>query len=73
MTDCNILDLEINGNDKMSLQMDRGSAGGTDDYNKLFNKPQIEGVTLEGNKTFPQLGLDAITPQEIDEIMFGGN
>ena len=30
---------------------------GTTDYNDLLNKPQIEGVTLQGNKTAAQLGL----------------
>lgn len=44
----------------------------TRDYDRLENKPQIEGVTLQGNKTFPELGLEEITPQEIDEIIFGG-
>lgn len=32
-------------------------------YNKLANKPQIEGVTLEGNKTFAELGL--VVDQEL--------
>lgn len=31
--------------------------GGTDDYNDLSNKPQINGVTLSGNKTTADLGL----------------
>ncbi len=30
---------------------------GTNDYEQLINKPSIEGVTLEGNKTFPELNL----------------
>lgn len=30
---------------------------GTTDYNKLQNKPQINGVTLEENKTSSDLGL----------------
>ena len=29
---------------------------GTSDYNDLENKPSIEGVTLEGNKTLEELG-----------------
>lgn len=44
----------------------------TDDYNNLINKPSIEGVTLQGDKTFSQLGLDEITPQDIDTILYGG-
>ena len=31
--------------------------GGSSDYNALSNKPQIEGVTLSGNKTASDLGL----------------
>lgn len=31
--------------------------GGTSDYSDLTNKPQIEGVTLSGNKTAADLGL----------------
>ncbi len=33
-------------------------SGGTDNYNMLKNKPQINGVTLEGNKTLEQLGIE---------------
>lgn len=32
-------------------------AGGTDDYNDLQNKPQINGVTVSGNKTGSDFGL----------------
>lgn len=44
----------------------------TSNYEELNNKPSIEGVTLLGNKTFPQLGLGTLTAQEIDELLFGG-
>lgn len=40
-------------------------------YLDLKDKPRIEGVILEGNKRFVDLGLDEIAPQDIDEIMFG--
>lgn len=36
-----------------------GGGGGTSDYNDLENKPSIDGVTLEGDKTPAQLGLAA--------------
>ena len=32
-------------------------SGGTDDYDDLTNKPQINGVTLSGNKTAANLGI----------------
>ena len=38
------------------------------DYNTLVNKPQIEDVTLSGNKTFPNLNLDALSNSEIQDI-----
>lgn len=34
-----------------------GGGGGTTDYNGLENRPQINSVTLEGNKTSSELGL----------------
>ena len=34
------------------------SGGGTSNYNDLANKPQINGNTLEGNKTPAQLGIN---------------
>lgn len=41
--------------------------GGTNDYEALINKPQIEGVTLSGNKTFPELTLDEEDNETINE------
>ena len=43
--------------------------GGTNDYNDLINKPSIEGVELIGDKTLEELGVEALTPQEIDAII----
>ena len=34
-----------------------GGSGGTTNYNDLTNKPSINGVTLEGNKTGEEIGL----------------
>lgn len=34
-----------------------GGGGGTTNYNLLSNRPQVNGVTLTGNKTSDQLGL----------------
>lgn len=34
-----------------------GGGGGTTNYNNLTNKPQINGVTMSGNKTAADLGL----------------
>lgn len=37
-------------------------SGGTTDYNDLTNKPSINGITLTGNKTSIDLGINAIIP-----------
>ena len=37
----------------------RSSGGGTGDYLELTNKPSINGVSLVGNKTLDQLGIQA--------------
>ena len=44
---------------------------GTNDYNQLVHKPSIEGRTLEGDSTLPQIGVGLITEQDIDRIIFG--
>ena len=40
----------------------------TSDYDKLHNKPSINEVTLEGNKTFEDLGDHMLTNIEIKQI-----
>lgn len=37
-----------------------GGGGGTSDYTDLENKPQINGVTLSGNKTSANLGISGL-------------
>ena len=37
-------------------------SSGTTDYNALTNKPSINGITLTGNKTSVDLGINAIIP-----------
>lgn len=39
------------------------------DYDSLSNKPSINGVTLAGNRTFEELGLQPITSEDIQEIV----
>lgn len=40
-----------------ALETGGGGTGGTTNYNNLSNKPQLNGVTLEGNKTLDQVGV----------------
>lgn len=42
------------------------------DYEDLDNLPQIEGETLEGNKTFAQLHMNELTVQEIERVLYLG-
>lgn len=51
-----------------SLTIPKG--GGTNDYERLINKPHIEGHELIGDKTFRQLGLDTLSVQEIEKILY---
>ena len=39
------------------LKAGGGGTGGTTNYNNLSNKPRLNGVTLEGNKTLDQVGV----------------
>ncbi len=38
------------------------------DYNKLKNKPQINSVELQENKSFEDLGLVPLTNSELEKI-----
>lgn len=43
--------------------------GGVRDYNQLSNRPSINGVLLEGDKTNEELLITAITNSEIEELL----
>jgi len=45
------------------------TVGGTTDYERLRNLPSIEGVTLIGDKTFPQLNMSRLTNSEIEALL----
>ncbi len=42
---------------------------GTTNYNLLENRPSIQSIELIGNKTFEELGLSAMTPNEIENLI----
>lgn len=44
-------------------------SGGTNDYEKLKNKPKINGVELVKNKSFSDLGMDIISNQELEDML----
>ena len=56
---------------RTGLKVAPGTSG-TDNYEKLKNKPSIEGVTLQGDKTFPELGVRPLSVQEIEKILYLG-
>ena len=67
----------MNGIQSMSGHIDgdgslNGRAGATSviaDYNRLTNKPRIEGCELVGNKTYGQLNLNFLTNMELEELL----
>ena len=46
-----------------------GMAAGTKDYEKLENKPKVNGVELSGDKSFEELGVSPLSNLEIMEII----
>ena len=48
--------------EQIIVQYGTGGSSGTTNYNDLTNKPSINGITLTGNKTSADLGINAIIP-----------
>ena len=44
-------------------------SGGTNDYEKLKNKPSINGVELLKHKSFSELGMHIISNQEREDML----
>lgn len=42
----------------------------TGSYEPLTDKPKIEGVTLRGDKTIEELGVNAMSVQDIERILY---
>ena len=73
MTDENPLDLAMGDNEELNLGLGESYIMNKN-YNVLINKPQINGVELQGNKTTRELGIeitDPMTDQEIEEVISG--
>lgn len=54
-------ELDLTGEQPLELGIGETSVVLSDDYDSLRNKPSIEGVTLEGDKSFADLHLERIT------------
>ena len=66
---------KVSCNDGIGASVSMGTVlirDGTNDYERLIHKPSIEGHTLIGDSTLPQIGVGDITEQAIDNIIFGG-
>ena len=46
-----------------------GGGGGTKNYEKLINKPSINGHTLVGDSNFEDIGLHFMTNTEIRDLL----
>lgn len=57
----------------LMLKGDKGDKGdpgeSATNYAGLINKPQINDVTLQGNKTFEDLGAESLTNIDIENII----
>lgn len=62
------LSQESNSEQLVTVTQETG-VGGTKDYNKLNNKPQINDVELIGNKSFEDLGAESLTNIDIENII----
>lgn len=63
-------------NSSLNFNADLGYLMGTQSYNSLADKPQINYTTLKGgNNTYEELGLEPtitdITEQDIDNLIYG--
>lgn len=64
------LELESNTHEyTLVVEENIGITGGTNDYEKLKNKPSINGVELVKNKSFSDLGMDIISNQELEDML----
>ena len=64
--------LTTDGNGGRTWTTVQGGGGGTSDYTDLTNKPQIEGVTLSGNKSLSDLGAAPVdSPVFTNSISLG--
>lgn len=59
----------FNSNGAFNADFSRRTVTEIKDYERLYNLPMIEGVTLIGNKTFPQLNMASLTNQEIEDLL----
>ena len=69
-TDELVVDIDISDGAMIDIDVDPGIIAYTsNNYNDLDNKPKINGVTLTGDKSFPDLDLHTISTMELLNIL----
>lgn len=71
VSETNNIPLQLSEVPNLNLQVGEtiNIVDGTNNYNSLKNKPQINSVELQGNKTFDDLGMSALTNIDIFNIL----
>ena len=65
----NVLSGAISPNNKKLYGSVSNVSGSTANYNNLYNKPSIEGVVLEGDKSFEDLNLVHLSNADLARIL----
>lgn len=80
MASDDILDIQLYSEDVFTIDLVVGGYMYENNYEKLINKPSINGVELINDKSFEELGRDDIKNRTIKDIIdeqfnliFGGN
>ena len=80
MASDDVLDIQLYSEDVFTIDLVVGGYMYENNYEKLINKPSINGVELISDKSFEDLGRDDIKNKRIKEIIdeqydliFGGN
>lgn len=80
LLDEDVLDIQMASEDVFTIDLVVGGYMYEKDYEKLINKPSINGVELISDKSFEELGRDNIKNRTIKDIIdeqfdliFGGN
>lgn len=63
------LTLELDSGDNAALNVGPTTVVSVNDYNRLRNKPSIEGVELIGDKSFAELNLQRLTNTELENML----
>lgn len=61
--------LGLDSSDNARLNVESTTVVSVDDYNRLYNKPSIEGIELVGDKSFEELNLQTLTNTELENIL----